>query len=211
MTWPSTLSGALDHYGLVAVFAFVALEAAGVPLPGETILVLAGGYAGHAGHLWVGWVLAVAIAAAVLGDNAGYLVGRFGGWPLLRRYGRFVRVDESHLKVGRYLFAQHGGRVVLGGRFVSVLRTYAAFLAGVNHMPWGRFLAWNCAGGAVWATAWTGASYVFGSHIADLPTWAQYALGAVVLLAVVGTTVLVRRRWTSLRGRAEAAYPGPLR
>ncbi|HET6626011.1 MAG TPA: DedA family protein [Nocardioidaceae bacterium] len=211
MTWPLAVAGILDHYGLAAVFGCVALEATGIPLPGETVLVLAAGYAGHTGHLPIGWVLAVAIAAAVSGDNVGYLLGRFGGWPLLRRFGRFIGVRDSHLKVGRYLFARHGGRLVFAGRFVSVLRAYAAFLAGANQMPWRRFLIWNAAGGAVWATAWTGAAYLFGSRVGQLPGPVQLGLAGAVVLTLAAATVLLRRRWSTLRRSAEVAFPDPLR
>ena len=85
----------------------------------------------------------MASAAAIIGDNIGYLLGRVGGYRLMRRYGHYVRVDEAKMKVGRYLFDCHGGKVVFFGRFVSVRRTYAAFLAGTNRMPWSNFLVYT--------------------------------------------------------------------
>ena len=149
----------IDHlittFGYWAVFALVGLESLGIPLPGETALIFAGTYAGHTHNLspWV--IFVVAAAAAIIGDNIGYWIGDKGGYRLLRRYGHYVRVDESKMKIGRYLFDQYGGRVVFFGRFVSVLRTYAAFLAGTNRMRWRRFLVFNAAGGIVWAAIYT--------------------------------------------------------
>ncbi len=146
-------------YGYYAVALFVGAESLGVPLPGETILIVAAIYAGHT-HLLSVWIIfAVAAAAAILGDNIGFLIGDKGGYRLLRRYGHYVRIDEPKLKIGRYIFDRHGGKVVFFGRFVSVLRTYAAFLAGANRMRWPKFLVYNAAGGIVWAAAYTFAAY----------------------------------------------------
>ncbi len=211
MSWVDGLSPLLAQYGLVAVFGCVFFEAMGVPLPGETILILAAGYAGHSGGLPIGAVLAAAAAAAVLGDNAGYLVGRYGGWPLLRRFRRVLHVRQTQLKVGRYLFARRGGAVVFAGRFVSVLRAYAAFLAGVNHMRWRRFVAYNCAGGLVWATLWSLGPYFLGSALQRVSGPAQLAVVGVAVAALVAAVIAVRRQWRRLSMAAEAAYPGPLR
>ena len=137
----------IQTYGYWAVFLAVGLESLGVPIPGETTLIAAALYAGSTHRLNFVTLGIVAAAAAIVGDNIGYLIGRFGGYRLLRRYGHYVRVDEAKLKVGRYLFDRHGGKVVFFGRFISVLRTYAAFLAGVNMMVWRRFLLYNAAGG----------------------------------------------------------------
>ncbi len=144
---PGWLLQLLAHYGYLAVFGLVGLESAGVPLPGETMLVAAAIYAGSTGRLSLAGVLAAAISGAVLGDNAGFAVGRYGGWRLLARYGRYVRLREKDLKTGRYLFARHGGTVVFFGRFVTILRICAAFLAGANRMRWRRFAVFNAAGG----------------------------------------------------------------
>lgn len=206
-----SVSGVLAHFGLFAVFCFVALEAAGVPLPGETVLVLAAGYAGHTGHFSLLAVIVVAAGAAVIGDNLGYAFGRYGGWPLLQRFRRPLHVRDSDLKVGRLLFERYGGRVVFLGRFVSILRTYAAFLAGVNHMRWRRFLLWNGAGGIIWAVAWTTAAYLFGARLSGLSSVVQWSLLAAAGLLALLVTILIRRRWVELRAEAEGAYPDPLR
>ncbi len=200
----------LDRYGLVAVFGAVWLECMGIPVPAETALVVFAAYAAHEHTVAPVLIFLVAALAAIMGDNAGYGIGRWGGWPLLRRWGHLVRLDEPRLKVARYVFARHGGPVVMLGRFVALLRTTAAFLAGVNHMPWRRFLAFNAVGGLAWAAVWTTIGYVVGDRV-DLHggplAWA--VPGAFVGGVVIGT-VLVRRRWGQLSTAAEAAYPGPL-
>src|SRR5579863_150936 len=153
----------VDHlvhtYGYWAVFALVGLESLGIPLPGETILVAAGTYVGHTHKLNVWLIFVVAAAGAVLGDNVGFWIGDKGGYRLLRKYGRYIRVDETEIKIGRYIFDRHGGKVVFFGRFVSVLRTYAAFLAGTNQMRWRSFLVFNVAGGVAWAAIYSFLSY----------------------------------------------------
>jgi membrane protein DedA with SNARE-associated domain len=109
-------------YGYLAVALFVGVESLGVPLPGETALILAAIYAGHTHSLSVWLIFAVAAAAAILGDNIGFLIGDKGGYRLLRRYGHYLHIDESKLKIGRYIFDRHGGKVVFFGRIDQALR-----------------------------------------------------------------------------------------
>lgn len=206
----SSLNAIVAHFGLVAVFCIVALEASGVPLPGETVLVLAAGFAGRTGHFSVFDVMFVAAGAAVIGDNLGYALGRYGGWPLLRRFRRLLHARDPDLKVGRLLFDRYGGRVVFLGRFVSILRTYAAFLAGVNHMRWRQFLLWNGAGGTTWAVTWTVLAYLFGARLSELSGLVRWTLLLAAGVLAVSATLVVRRRWARLRADAESAYPGPL-
>jgi len=122
----------VESFGYLAVFGLVGIESLGIPVPGETALVLAGAYAGHTHKLSAWLIFAVAVAAAIIGDNIGYWIGATGGYRLARKYGQKVRLDESKLKIARYLFDRHGAKVVFFGRFVAVLRTYAAFLAGTS-------------------------------------------------------------------------------
>jgi membrane protein DedA with SNARE-associated domain len=203
-----------DHlvrtYGYWAVAAIVAMESLGVPLPGETILVLAGAYAGRTQKLSVWGVFATAAAAAIIGDNIGYWIGDKGGYRLLRRFGHYVRLDEAKLKVGRYVFARHGGKVVFFGRFVSVLRTYAAFLAGTNRMGWRRFLPFNAAGGIIWSAAYAFGSYAAGDRLRRESGRIDVIVAAVAVVAVVAVVVVTRHQSSRLTERAEAAYPGPL-
>lgn len=201
----------VETYGYAAVFVLVAVESLGVPLPGETALVAAAGYAGtHPHRLAIGLIFAVGAAAAILGDTTGYWIGDKGGYRLLYRYGRYVRLDEPKIKVAHYLFDRRGGAVVFFGRFVSVLRTYAAFLAGTTRMRYRRFLVFNASGGIVWAAAYAFMAYYAGSFLskASAPFEIGFASLAVVFVAI--GFFVVRRHLSALVERAEAAYPGPL-
>jgi membrane protein DedA with SNARE-associated domain len=201
----------LHHYGYGAVFLLVGCESLGIPLPGETILVAAGIYASRPHHPLSVWVLfLVAAAAAITGDNIGFWVGDRGGYRLLKRYGHYVRVDETKLKIGRYLFDRHGGKVVFFGRFVSVLRTYAAFLAGTAKMRWRQFLPWNAAGGIIWAAIYSYVPYEVGAQINRASTPIDVTLGVIAAVIVIGLILLARRQADRLAERAEAIYPGPL-
>ncbi len=204
------VSNLIGSFGYWAVFLLVAIESLGIPLPGETALILAGVYAGHTHRLdpWV--IFGVAAAAAIIGDNIGYWLGAKGGYPLARRYGSKVRLDERKLKTARYLFDRHGRKVVFFGRFVSVLRTYAAFLAGVSRMDWWRFVLANAAGGILWAGIYTLASYLAGDALLRNSGTISWILGGAAVVAIVLGLIAVRRQAARLGDRAEAAYPGPL-
>jgi len=203
--------GWLDHllesWGYPAVFLFVSAESVGVPVPGETMLILASLYAGSTHKLSIYWIFVIAASAAIIGDNIGYGIGRLGGYRLLSRHGHLVHVDESRLKIGRYLFDRHGGKVVFFGRFVAILRTYSAFLAGTTRMHWLKFLAFNAAGGIVWAGVFCFAYYVFGKALERLQTPADIALVVVAVAALVIGFRYVRRKEHDLAALAEAAYP----
>src|SRR5580693_9794137 len=192
----------IDSYGYLAVFALVAAESLGVPLPGETALITAGIYAGTTHHLNPWLIFLVASAAAIIGDNIGYWIGDKGGYRLARRYGPKVRLDERKLKIARYLFDRHGAEVVFFGRFVSVLRTYAAFLAGTSKMRWRRFLPANAAGGIVWAGIYTLAAYLAGSALQRASGTISLILGGAAVLAIVAVLVVIRRQIGKLGDRA---------
>jgi membrane protein DedA with SNARE-associated domain len=197
----------LQSYGYFAVFVFIALESLGVPLPGETTLIAAAIYAGSTHHLNIGAVFLVAAGAAIVGDNAGYWIGRSGGQRLASRYGRFVRLDATKLKVGRYLFERHGGKVVFFGRFVTVLRTYAAFLAGLNIMRWPLFTVFNAAGGLAWSAVYAFGAFGLGAAATGIgQTITLVGLGVSGVLTVA--TIVLARRWMGrLEQRAQAVYP----
>ncbi len=204
------LNHLIATYGYVAVFAIVAVESLGIPLPGETALITAGIFAGHTHRLspWLIWL--VASAGAIIGDNIGFLIGDKGGYRLVRRYGSKVHIDEGKLKVGRYAFDRHGAKVVFFGRFVSVLRTYAAFLAGTNKMRWRRFLLANAVGGIIWSAIYTFASYLAGNTLRRVSGTINYVLIGVAAVTIVTVFLLVRRKTNQLIQVAEVAYPGPL-
>ncbi|MFO1114714.1 MAG: DedA family protein [Beijerinckiaceae bacterium] len=153
------------QYGLYAVFLIVMLESAGVPLPGETALVLASIYAGMSGEIDIVHVIVAAASGAIIGDNIGFMVGRRYGLPLVQRYGKLVGLDEKRLLFGQHMFARHGAKIVFFGRFIAVLRIFAALLAGVNHYSWRAFLFYNAAGGICWATIFGIGGYFFGDAI----------------------------------------------
>jgi membrane protein DedA with SNARE-associated domain len=197
----------LQSYGYLAVLAFVALESLGLPLPGETTLIAAGLSAGTTHHLNIAVVALIAAIAAAAGDNAGYWLGKHGGGTLVRRYGHRVGLDAKKLKVGRYLFDRHGGKVVFLGRFVSVLRTYAAFLAGLNAMPRSRFLAANTGGALLWSVVCSFGAYALGglaTRVGSAATITGLALTAALALVLA---LVSRRSMRRLEERAEAAYP----
>ena len=204
------MSHLIATYGYWALFAVVAAECLGIPLPGETALIAASAYAGSTHRLspWV--IFAVAASAAILGDNAGFWIGATGGYRLARAHGSKVGLDERRLKVARYLFDRHGGQVVLFGRFVVVLRTYAAFLAGASRMRWARFLPANAAGGILWAGAYTLAADLAGTTLRRVSGTLDLVLGGAGILIIVVVWLVIRHQTDRLSARAEAAYPGPL-
>lgn len=203
------LNGFLVSIGYLAVAFFVGIESLGVPFPGETMLITAAVFAAT-GHLSIVGVILAAIIGAVVGDNIGFGIGWYGGYPILRRYGKYVRLDQAKLKVGRYIFMRHGAKVVFLGRFVSVLRTYAAFLAGTNHMRWRRFLVANALGAIVWATLYGVGAYLASATIAKLNTPVAIALGVLAVVVIVLAGVFVRTNIKRLEAIAEEALPGPL-
>lgn len=145
------IASILSTYGYWAIFAIVALESAGIPLPGETMLVGAAIYARLSGALVIEYIVLAAAAGAIVGDNIGYWLGREFGTKLLERYGRYVGLGPEKLRLGQYLFYRWGGAIVFFGRFVALLRILAASLAGANHLPPMRFFIFNATGGIVWA------------------------------------------------------------
>jgi membrane protein DedA with SNARE-associated domain len=200
----------LTDYGYLAVFIVVGVESIGVPVPGETMLIVASLYAGSTHNLSIVLIVLVAAGGAIVGDNIGYTLGRQGGWRLLRRYGHRVGVDERRLKLGRYLFLRHGGKVVFFGRFIGILRTYAAALAGANHMPFRRFFSFNASGGLVWAAIY-GFGYYYATHLLKkLNTPFTVVAIAAAVAAAVGMFLFIRRNIEEWEDRAERALPGPL-
>jgi membrane protein DedA with SNARE-associated domain len=203
-----TIDAWLESYGYLVVFLLVMIESTGVPVPGETALVGAALYAGSTHKLEIWWIVAVAIAGAVVGDNIGFAIGRFGGAKLLLRYGHKIHLHEARLKIGIWLFRRHGGKVVFWGRFVSILRTWAAFLAGANHMEWRRFLFYNAAGGTVWATLYAVAYYEFGGALRKLSTTIDIVLGVTGTAILVAFVIWSKRKEAELQERAEQEIEG---
>jgi membrane protein DedA with SNARE-associated domain len=150
-------------YWLVGVA--IGLESMGVPAPGEATLVTAAVVAGTTHRLSLPWIMISAAIGAIVGDNIGYLIGRRFGARVLERYGRVIRMSPDRISVAQYIFAKYGGAIVFVGRFVPVLRTLAALLAGTNRMHWPRFVLFNAAGAIVWVVTYGSAAYAFGQRI----------------------------------------------
>ena len=198
-------------YGYWAVFVLIGLESMGVPLPGETVLVAAAIYAGTSHELNIFGVITAAAIGAVIGDNIGYEIGRLVGFPLLLRHGSRIGLDERRLKLGQYLFRRYGGMIVFFGRFVALLRTLAALLAGANRMEWPRFFFFNATGGVIWASCFGFGGYVLGSSVHRISGPLGLGLLIFALAAVAAGIVFLRRHEQALLVEAERALPGPLR
>jgi membrane protein DedA with SNARE-associated domain len=195
----------IPTYGPWIIFGIVALESAGVPLPGETILVAAALFAATTGQISIVVVVLASAGGAIVGDGIGYMVGRRFGLPLIRRYGRYIRLDENRLLIGRYLFFRYGNVVVFFGRFVAVLRIFAALLAGANRMPAGRFFFFNITGGVCWACLFGFGAYAVGAGIYTISgTLSVISLGVLIATAFA-LSIFMRRNEVTLRRRAELA------
>ncbi len=155
-------------------------------------------------------MVAIAATAAILGDNAGYWVGRRWGLPLLLRKGHLIGLDHGRLKLGQYLFRRHGGKIVFFGRFTAMLRAYAAVLAGVNKLDARRFMAFNALGGVAWASIMGFGAYLCGRSIENVMGPVGLGLLAFVLLGAVALWLFMRRHEARLMVAAEEAIPGPL-
>jgi len=202
------LDGLLATYGYLAVFVVVGVEGIGIPIPGETMLVTAAIYAGTTNRLSIVGVIAASAAGAIAGNNIGYVIGRTGGYRLLKRYGRYIRLEEKRLRLGQYLFHKHGPKVVFFGRFIAVLRIFAAFLAGVNHMYWRRFLIFNAAGGIIWSTLYGVAAYLLGQQLLRLSGRVDATLAIAGVIVIIAVIVFLRRNEARLQREADKAMPG---
>lgn len=175
------------HHGLPLLFVVVLLESFGIPLPGETALIAFAVLASQ-GHYSIGWVIVLAAAGAIIGDNLGYwVIGRWGGRRLFERWGPLERYAERVLPRAEKLMARHGGKTVFFGRFIAVLRFTAAWVAGMGRMDWKKFLFWNAAGGICWAVLVGLVAYYSGHAAADaIQRYGLFAAAGVIALVVAG-------------------------
>ncbi|MET8246890.1 DedA family protein [Streptomyces sp. NPDC005202] len=186
------LAPLLSHYGYWAVGAVVFVEDFGIPAPGETIVIAAGVYAG-AGRLNIVAVAVIAFAAAVAGDNIGYLIGRTGGRAFVHRWGRYVFLTPKRFQAAERFFTRHGGKIVTVARFIEGLRQANGIIAGTAGMPWHRFLVFNSLGAALWVGLWVTVAYVAGEHItAVYDEITRYQIHVLVALGVLLLVFLVR-------------------
>jgi membrane protein DedA with SNARE-associated domain len=192
----------VHQYGLVLLFLLIAMESAGIPLPGETALVGAGVLASR-GDFDIVAVIAVAATGAIVGDNIGYAIGRIGGRRLLARWGWLERHAGRVLPWSERFFERHGAKTIFFGRFIAVLRVTAAWLAGVSKMHWWKFALWNAAGGICWATLVGLVAFYAGHAAADAIN--RYGLiGGGVVLVVLAIGALFIHYWRRRMFRPES-------
>jgi membrane protein DedA with SNARE-associated domain len=197
-----SLEPTLNHYGYLAVFGLVALEDFGVPVPGETVLILGAVYAG-AGRLNIVLVCLLGFLGAVLGDNIGFAIGHFGGRRLVERWGRYVFLTPERLDKATGFFERHGGKIIIVARFIEGLRQANGIIAGTTGMHWARFLLFNAIGAALWVAVWTSIGYFSGSHInAIYDAATRYSAYLAIAAGVLIVGFIARRVY-----RARAARP----
>jgi membrane protein DedA with SNARE-associated domain len=200
----------LDMYGYVVVALFIGIESTGIPFPGETMLLAASVYAAQGCGMQEQWVIVACTLGATTGDNIGFWVGRTGGRALIRK---LPFVKESHLAPAEKYFQKYGGATVFFGRFLAVLRAWAAFLAGVNHMKPLRFFIYNFCGAALWSTTFGILGYQLGRNLDNLKSVISTLglIGTIVIVAAVVAvvvTILVRRRDAAEARHAAEHIPG---
>jgi membrane protein DedA with SNARE-associated domain len=174
----------MNQYGYWAVFFGVMLENAGLPVPGETILLVAG-FLCSEHHLNLGLVMLVAATGAVIGDNIGFAIGHHYGRGILLRFGRFIFLTPARLDHMTNYFASHGNKTILVARFIAGLRVFAAILAGASHMPWRIFVVYNIAGAVLWSVVITTLGFVFGHSLPLLVRWVGWSGTILLIVAVI--------------------------
>ncbi|HEX8811736.1 MAG TPA: DedA family protein [Terracidiphilus sp.] len=192
------LRNAVVHYGYWAVGAALLLENAGIPVPGETILLLASFLAYSQHELQLPWIIVVATIAATVGDNLGFALGYYGGRRLLARYQATFKISDATVQRGEGLFARYGAVTIFFARFVFGMRIIAGPLAGVLRMSWRKFTVFNFLGAGLWVTAISGAGYLFGQHWHRLERDIKRfdAVAAVVVIVVAALLWWRSRRET---------------
>jgi membrane protein DedA with SNARE-associated domain len=201
----------IHQYGAWIVFALVFLESIGLPLPGEAILVSAAIFAGTTQELSIVLVLFAAIIGAILGSIIGFWIGDRYGYPLLLRYGSYIGLTETRIKIAQYLFRRQGIIVVLIARFVAVMRSVVGFIAGANRMPFTNFMIANSAGAAGWALFYGLGAYYLGKGVEEFAKPFALALAVIAAVVIVSAIIYWRRIERQLADAAERDIPGPLR
>ncbi|MHB8158952.1 MAG: DedA family protein [Thermoleophilia bacterium] len=182
----------VDSYGYFVAFFGMMIENAGIPVPAETALITLSFFASQ-GVLKIWWIIPIAIFGDAVGDNIGYAIGRFGGRPLVDRYGKYIRLDAEKLDRMEEVFREKGGRTVYFAHFLSSTRITAALIAGVSHMRYPRFLAFNVVAAATFVTLVAGITYAFGNNLdAALRFFQIYRWVALAVLCAVGAVLLYR-------------------
>jgi membrane protein DedA with SNARE-associated domain len=200
------IAAILASWSYWAILVVVALESAGLPLPGETLLIGAAIYARLTGDMSISGIVIAAAAGAIAGDNLGYWIGRRYGVALVERYGARIGISPEKFRLSQYLFHKWGGPVVFFGRFITILRILAALLAGANRMPLRQFMLYNAVGGIVWSAAFGyGAYYLAAGFSAFEGAAARFAAGAL-LVALLLLWRHYRRHEARLMREANALF-----
>ena len=198
------LSSLVADYGYLVVFAALLLAGAGVPLPAGELLIAAAVYAAHTHRLSIVALTLGGAAMAVLGGIVGYGVGRFVGAAALARRGGVVGLGPARLRLGRYLFLVHGGKIVFFLRFIALLGPFGGVLAGINRMPLARFLVFNGLGGATWVSVLAIGGYLFGAFFQTVGRPVGLAAVAFAIAVAVGAVVYIHRQEATLQAKADA-------
>jgi membrane protein DedA with SNARE-associated domain len=207
----SSIIPLIETYGLVFVAVLICLESIALPVPGETVLILAAVFAGTRHQLHIVAIVLTAATAAFVGQVIGYMIGRQFGYRLLLRYGGYLRITEGRIKLGEYLFLRHGITIVIVARFLPVLRSIIGILAGANRMPAPSFLFANIVGALVWTSVVGYLSFLFGNLIHQVGHWIAIVVGVVAVTAIVVGVNFLRRHEERLTAEAELALPGRLK
>ena len=192
-----TLKQVVESWGYVMVFLGIGLESTGIPFPGETILLVAAAIAASSNDLQIGWVIFFAAAGAIAGDSCGYWIGRKLGRAVLVKIAPKLHFDAQKQAYLEHFFEKHGAKTIFIGRFIALLRAWAAFFAGLNRMHYSTFLLYNALGGIVWAVSVGLLGYLFGAHLPMLEKWLgnfSYILLGLVVVAILGFVFFWRRR-----------------
>jgi membrane protein DedA with SNARE-associated domain len=192
----------LHAYGYAVLGVVVGLESVGLPLPGESLLIGTAVIAGTTHDLNIVAVVIAAAAGAITGQAAGYWIGRIVGFRLLRRYGRSIGLTPRRIAYGRALFRRHGVKVIIASRFVVLLRTIAALLAGANRMPWLPFMGANVIGSTAWAAFYGFGAYVLGHGAKAVAGPAAIGVGVTAMAALLAAWLYARRHEQRLEGGA---------
>ncbi len=151
LQWIELFRPYVDDYGYLVLFLGVMAENASLPIPGETILIIASFYSHH-GHLSLGYVILLATMGCILGDNISFYVGRRLGRPFITHYGKYILITKKRLEYVEHFFEKHGDKTIFIQRWITGVRVIGALVAGTTQMPWPRFVLFNCLGAVTWVT-----------------------------------------------------------
>jgi membrane protein DedA with SNARE-associated domain len=200
----NALSSPLQHFGLWAVIFLVFVEDFGIPVPGETILIAGAVYAGSGG-LNIVAVGVTGFVAAVLGDNVGYAIGRYGGRALVARWGKYVWLSDERLATAEAFFERHGGKIIVIARFIEGLRQANGLVAGITKMRWLKFAVFNMIGAALWVGCWVSIGFFAGRHITTVYDYVtRYTVYAVIVIVVALAVWIIARLRRKRREKNDA-------